>query len=101
MSRRALGAWATQAGNSPLWMTYLILLVTTLVWGGTNVVAKISLSMAPVGGLAATRFAIAAVCFTLLLAATERSAFSLTWSDLPLLCLLGLTGITGSNLFFF
>lgn len=92
-------ALATSSGAP--WIPYVVVLLTTLIWGGTNVVAKIGVGLAPAAGLAATRFIVAALCFTLLAAVTERSVFAIRRADLPLLTLLGLTGMAASNLLFF
>lgn len=77
------------------------MLLTTLIWGGTTVISKIGVGLAPASGLAAMRFALAAVCLALVLAATERPAFALPRADWPLFLVLGLTGVTVSNLLFF
>lgn len=78
-----------------------MVLLTTLIWGGTNVVSKLGVGMAPFVGLAATRFVIAAACFVLLLALTDRRGFAVGRGDWTLLGLLGLTGVVASNLLFF
>jgi len=83
------------------WSTYVIVVLTTLLWGGTNVVAKIGVGLAPATGLAAVRFALAAVCLVLLLPATERDGFRVRLADWPILALLGLSGVAASNLLFF
>jgi drug/metabolite transporter (DMT)-like permease len=90
---------ATPAG--PGWSAYLLVLLTTLIWGGTNVVAKIGVGLAPAAGLAALRFGLAAFCFLALAALTERSALTVRRADLPLFALLGLTGMAASNVLFF
>lgn len=92
---------STPARLAPPWTAYGVVLLTTLVWGGNNVVAKIGVGLAPTTGLAAARFALAAVCFVVLLAATDRAAFAVRREDWPLLAALGLTGIVASNLLFF
>ena len=83
------------------WSAYAIVVLTTLIWGGTNVASKIGVGIAPIAGLAAVRFLIAAVCLAILLALTERQGFAVRGRDWPMLAALAITGVVASNLLFF
>jgi drug/metabolite transporter (DMT)-like permease len=101
VSRSAASPAVALPSAAPPWPAYAVVLGTTLIWGGTNVVAKVGVGLAPAAGLAALRFVLAAACFAVLLAATKRAAFAIRRADLPLLAALGLTGVAASNLLFF
>jgi drug/metabolite transporter (DMT)-like permease len=80
------------------WQGYAVMLLTTVLWAANNVIAKVSLELAPPAPLAAARFLLASLCLAVMLWLTDRGAYRRARTDWRLLSVLGLTGITLSNL---
>lgn len=81
--------------------TYMFLMLTVAIWGGTFVAVKIIVAdVAPLVG-AFLRFLLASLCLIPVLIYKEKSTALVSKRDLPLLILLGLSGITFYNFFFF
>ncbi len=80
---------------------YLILLVAMVFWGGSWVSAKIVVGIAPPMTIGFFRFLIGGVLFFVLLAFTSRRPLGFfSRENIPVLLLVGLTGIYGYGVLF-
>lgn len=82
-------------------MVYAKLLLTAVFWGGTFIAGRhVSRTLDPFT-IAFLRFATASVLLLSLTWARERRFPRLTWGQLALIALLGMTGVFTYNVFFF
>lgn len=82
-------------------MVYLKLLATMVIWGGTFIAVRVaSQSMGPFSG-AFLRFAIASLCLLLLTRQLIGKLPPLKPRQIPLIVVLGMSGIFAYNVFFF
>ncbi len=80
---------------------YVYLMLTVAIWGGTFVAVKIIVAdISPLVG-AFLRFLLASLCLIPVLIYKERWNALVSLRDIPLLVLLGLSGVTFYNIFFF
>jgi drug/metabolite transporter (DMT)-like permease len=90
-----------ESGQSSLRITYLKLILVSLCWGGTFIATRIaSQTFGPFTG-AGIRYAIALVFLLPMAWRQNRQLFSVSRKQLPLLILLGFSGIFAYNYFFF
>ena len=90
-----------ESGHSSLRVTYIKLVLVCLFWGGTFISTRIaSQTFGPFTG-ASIRYSIALVFLLPMAWKQNRQIFSISKSQLPLLLLLGFSGIFAYNFFFF
>ncbi len=82
-------------------MIYFKLFFTAVFWGGTFIAGKLLTTRVDPYSAAFLRFLIASCCLVLWILKTERRLPRISWDDLIILLVLGLTGIFSYNLFFF
>ena len=82
-------------------LTYLKLLVTMVLWGGTFVAGRMLAGVVPPFAAAFLRFAVAGGALLLLLLRSQRRLPTLDRRQLGAVVLLGLTGVFGYNVAFF
>jgi drug/metabolite transporter (DMT)-like permease len=89
------------SGQSNLRITYLKLVLVSLCWGGTFIATRIAAqTFGPFTG-ASIRYSIALVFLLPMAWKQNRQLFSIKGGQLPLLILLGFSGIFAYNYFFF
>ena len=82
-------------------LTYLKLLTTMALWGGTFVAGRMLAGVVPPFSAAFIRFVVAGILLLLLLYSVEGSFPRLNRQQLGFVLLLGLTGVFGYNIAFF
>ncbi|MDV2991283.1 MAG: putative inner membrane transporter YhbE [Chroococcidiopsis sp. SAG 2025] len=82
-------------------ITYIKLVLTAIIWGGTFVAGRIVVQTMEPFTAAFFRFAVASICLLILTQKIERRLYKLTRNQAILVILLGLTGVFSYNAFFF
>ncbi|NHC34398.1 DMT family transporter [Scytonema millei] len=82
-------------------ITYIKLVLTAIIWGGTFVAGRIVVQTMEPFTAAFFRFAVASICLLILTQKIERHLYKLTRNQVIPVILLGLTGVFSYNAFFF
>jgi drug/metabolite transporter (DMT)-like permease len=80
---------------------YLYMVVTTLIWGGSYVVGKITVDEFPPLTLTFFRFLISAIIILPLMLKSEGKRAKLTWREMPLMLLIAFSGGFGYSMLYF
>lgn len=84
-----------------MWLVYLKLVLTMAIWGGTFIAGRtVSQSMSPFSA-SFCRFAVASLCLLFLVRHQSARLPKLKFQQIPLIILLGLSGVFAYNVFFF
>lgn len=82
-------------------MTYLQLVLTAIIWGGTFIAGRVVVEDIGAFSAAFMRFAIAVLCLMLIASRLEGGLTKLKLRQLPQVVLLGFSGVFAYNIFFF
>ncbi len=80
---------------------YIKLVLTAIIWGGTFIAGKVVVQSIEPFSAAFCRFAIASGCLLLITKKIEGKLPRLKWRQIPLVTILGLSGIFAYNALFF
>lgn len=84
-----------------MWLVYLKLVLTMAIWGGTFIAGRtIAQTMSPFSA-SFCRFAVASLCLLFLVRHQSARLSKLKFQQIPVVILLGLSGVFAYNVFFF